>query len=107
VLDINDNYSSNRSSFYVEEGSFTRLRNLQVGYSLGPDALRKIGLSRLRFYVSGQNLITFTKYTGLDPDVTVTNIQEGFASQRDLSLGVDNGRYPLAASVIFGVNLEF
>jgi hypothetical protein len=107
ILDASDNYSTQRNSYYVEDGSFTRLRNLQIGYSLSPNTLRRVGLSRLRFYVSGQNLLTFTKYTGLDPDVTVTNITEGYTSKRDLSLGLDNGRYPTARSFIFGVNLEF
>jgi TonB-linked SusC/RagA family outer membrane protein len=107
VLDGSDNYSSQRSSFYVEDGGFTRLKNIQIGYSLSPNTLRRLGLSRLRFYISGQNLLTFTKYTGLDPDVTITNITEGFNSQRDLSIGLDNGRYPTARTFIFGVNLEF
>jgi len=107
VLDGGDNYSSQRNSYYVEDGSFTRLRNLQVGYSLNAANLKKLGLSRARFYVQGQNLLTFTKYSGLDPDVTITNITEGYNSQRDLSIGLDNGRYPLARSIIVGVNLEF
>jgi TonB-linked SusC/RagA family outer membrane protein len=106
-LDGGDNYSSQKSSFYVEDGSFTRLKNLQIGYSLSPETLRRIGLNRLRFYVSGQNLLTFTKYTGLDPDVTISNITDGYAAQRDLSIGLDNGRYPIARTFIFGVNLEF
>jgi TonB-linked SusC/RagA family outer membrane protein len=107
VLDGGDNYSSQRNSYYVEDGSFTRLRNLQVGYSLDAASLKKLGISRLRIYAQGQNLLTFTKYSGLDPDVTITNITEGFNSQRDLSLGVDNGRIPLARSFIVGINLEF
>jgi hypothetical protein len=107
VLDGLDNYSSQRNSYYVEDGSFTRLKNLQVGYSLTPAQLKKLGISKLRFYVQGQNLFTITKYSGLDPDVTVTNITEGFNSQRDLSLGLDNGRIPLSRSVIVGINLEF
>jgi TonB-linked SusC/RagA family outer membrane protein len=107
VIDGGDNYSSQRNSYYVESGSFTRLRNLQVGYSLDANKLRKIGFSRARFYLQGQNLFTLTKYTGLDPDVTITNITEGYNSQRDLSLGLDNGRYPIARNIIFGVNLEF
>jgi len=106
-IDGGDNYSSQRNSYYVESGSFTRLKNLQVGYSLDANTLKKLGLGRVRFYIQGQNLLTLTKYSGLDPDVTVTNITEGFNSQRDLSLGVDNGRIPLSRSVIFGVNLEF
>ncbi|MFM2145518.1 MAG: hypothetical protein RL732_354 [Bacteroidota bacterium] len=107
VLDGGDNYSAQRSSFYVEDGSFTRLRNLQVGYSLPSTSLKNLGLSRCRFYLQAQNLFTITKYSGLDPDVTVTNITEGYASQRDLSIGLDNGRYPLPRTVVFGVNLEF
>jgi len=107
VLDGGDNYSSNRNSYYVEDGSFTRLRNLQVGYSLDAASLKKLGISRLRVYAQGQNLLTFTKYSGLDPDVTISNITEGFNSQRDLSLGVDNGRIPLARTFVVGINLEF
>ena len=64
-------------------------------------------MNRFRIYAQGQNLLTFTKYSGLDPDVTITNITEGYNSQRDLSLGLDNGRYPLARSIIIGVNVEF
>jgi TonB-linked SusC/RagA family outer membrane protein len=107
VLDGGDNYSSQRNSYYVEDGSFTRLRNLQVGYTVNPTNLKKLGLTRARFYIQGQNLLTLTKYSGLDPDVTISNITEGYNSQRDLSIGVDNGRYPLARTVILGVNLEF
>ena len=107
VLDGGDNYSSQRNSYYVEDGSFTRLRNLQVGYSLDASSLKKLGINRLRIYAQGQNLLTFTKYSGLDPDVTVTNITEGFNSQRDLSLGVDFGRIPLARTFVVGINLEF
>ncbi|NBO57584.1 MAG: TonB-dependent receptor [Chitinophagia bacterium] len=107
VLDGGDNYSSQRNSYYVESGSFTRLKNLQIGYSLDANTLKKLGFSRARLYLQGQNLFTITKYSGLDPDVTITNITEGYNSQRDLSLGLDNGRYPLARNVIFGINLEF
>ncbi|MFM2146634.1 MAG: hypothetical protein RL732_1470, partial [Bacteroidota bacterium] len=107
VLDGGDNYSSQRNSYYVEDGSFTRLRNLQIGYSLPADLLKKLTLTKCRFYIQGQNLLTFTKYSGLDPDVTITNITEGYNSQRDLSIGLDNGRYPLARNFIFGINLEF
>ena len=107
VLDGGDNYSSQRNSYYVESGSFTRLKNLQVGYSLDANTLKKLGFTRARLYLQGQNLFTLTKYSGLDPDVTITNITEGYNSQRDLSLGLDNGRYPLARNIIFGVNLEF
>ena len=106
-LDGGDNYSSQRSSYFVEDGSFTRLRNLLIGYSLPASALSRVGFSRARVYIQGQNLFTIAKYSGLDPDVTVSNITEGYNSQRDLSLGVDYGRYPLPRTVIVGINLEF
>lgn len=107
VLDRNDNYSNQRSSFYVEDGSYLRARNIQIGYTLPNRLLSKAGIDRLRAYVQGQNLLTFTNYSGLDPDVTVDNIQQGFVQQRDYALGIDRGRYPTAATVLFGINLEF
>jgi TonB-dependent starch-binding outer membrane protein SusC len=107
ILDGGDNYSSQRNSYFVEDGSFTRLKNLQFGYTLPSNLISKAGMSKLRVYVQGQNLFTFSKYSGLDPDVTVSNITEGYNSQRDLSLGVDFGRIPLSKSFIFGANIEF
>jgi TonB-linked SusC/RagA family outer membrane protein len=107
VLDSDDNYSNQRNSWYVEDGSYLRLRNLQLGYSLGNDILGKFGIDKLRVYVQGQNLLTFTKYSGLDPDVTVRNIQEGYAQQRDYDLGVDHGRYPTTRTLLFGINVDF
>jgi TonB-dependent starch-binding outer membrane protein SusC len=107
VIDGGDNYSSQRNSYYVEDGSFTRLRNLQVGYTIPTSYASKIGMGKFRVYVQAQNLLTFTKYSGLDPDVTISNIQEGYASRRDLSLGVDYGRYPWTKSFIVGANIEF
>jgi TonB-linked SusC/RagA family outer membrane protein len=107
VIDGGDNYSSQRNSYFVENGSFTRLRNLQVGYTLPAGTMGKLNMSKIRLYVQGQNLFTLTKYSGLDPDVTISNITEGYNSQRDLSLGVDYGRYPITKSFIFGANIEF
>lgn len=106
-LDRNDNYSPQRSSFYVESGSYFRGKNLTLGYTLPAPLANKIGADRLRVYFQAQNLFTVTKYTGLDPDVTITNLTEGYNSKRDLSMGVDNGRYPLSRSFIVGANLEF
>ncbi|MFN8349141.1 MAG: TonB-dependent receptor [Spirosomataceae bacterium] len=107
ALDRNDNYSSQRSSFYVEPGSYFRAKNLTLGYTLPAALTSKIGLDRVRVYVQGQNLFTITKYTGFDPDVTITNITEGYNARRDLSMGVDNGRYPISRSMYLGINVEF
>lgn len=94
------NFSNNTQSvsYYVEDGSFLRLRNLQIGYTLPTDAISKIGLSRARVYVQGVNLLTFTKYSGIDPDIN---------NGPDQAFGVDFGNYPLVKQFIFGLNVSF
>jgi TonB-dependent starch-binding outer membrane protein SusC len=107
-LDANDNYSSQRSTFYVENGSYFRAKNITLGYTLPVALTQRAGLDRVRVYVQTQNLFTITKYTGLDPDVTIANITDGFSgSKRDLSMGVDNGRYPISQQIFFGAQIEF
>jgi len=94
------NFSNNTQSvsYYVEDGSFFRMRNLQLGYTLPTDAIGKIGLSRARLYVQGVNLFTATKYTGIDPDIN---------NGGDTAFGVDFGNYPLVKQFIFGLNVSF
>ena len=84
------------SNRFVEDGSFLRLRNITLGYTL--PAIK--GLYKARVYVSANNLYTFTKYSGYDPEV---NIFAGSNTQ----LGVDNGVYPVAKSVLGGVQVTF
>ncbi|MBZ4033258.1 TonB-dependent receptor [Flavobacterium sp. 17A] len=88
------------SSRMVENGSYLRIQNVTLGYSLPSDIISKIKLSRLRVYASGQNLFTFTKYTGYDPEV-------GAYNQDALMSGIDNGRYPVPRLISFGFNVEF
>ncbi len=104
VLNQNDSYSSSiTSSYYVESGSYLRLRNLQVGYTVPKAAAGKLGLENVRVYVQGQNLFTITKYSGADPDV---NIQSDNANE-ELLLGVDQAGFPQARQFILGVNVGF
>jgi TonB-linked SusC/RagA family outer membrane protein len=84
----------------IEDGSYLRIQNVTLGYSLPSDIISKIKLSRLRFYASAQNLFTFTDYTGYDPEV-------GSFNQDALLSGVDNGRYPTPRQISFGFNVEF
>ena len=93
------------TSYYVEDGSYTRLKNIQLGYTLPKDIAGKIGLDRLRFYVQGINLLTITDYQGLDPEVNLANYFAG--SRADLDMGVDRGSYPVAKSILFGINADF
>ncbi|HEY1194410.1 TonB-dependent receptor [Flavobacterium sp.] len=88
------------SSRMVENGSYLRIQNVTLGYSLPSDIISKIKLTRLRVYASGQNLFTFTKYTGYDPEV-------GAYNQDALMSGIDNGRYPVPRLISFGFNVEF
>lgn len=80
------------SSRFVENGSYLRLKTLQLGYSIPADVISKYGLSRCRFYVSGTNLCTITGYSGYDPEV---------------SGGVDYGNYPQSRTFLMGVQLAF
>ena len=83
---------------WLENGSYLRLRNLEIGYTLDKNMLRRTGFNNARFFVSGQNLLTFTSYTGLDPDIVGVNIFER---------GLDNGQYPALRIFSVGVNFGF
>ncbi|MVN90594.1 SusC/RagA family TonB-linked outer membrane protein [Mucilaginibacter sp. HME9299] len=86
------------SSYYKEDGSFLRLRNLTLGYNLNETkALRKIGIKGLRVYATGVNLYTWTNYSGFDPEIN---------SYTPLLPGVDNISYPRERSIIFGLNIK-
>jgi TonB-linked SusC/RagA family outer membrane protein len=95
-----DHINNAVSSRNIEDGSYLRIQNVTLGYSLPSDVISKIKLSRLRFYASGQNLYTFTKYKGYDPEI-------GSYNQDALLSGVDNGRYPTPVQITFGFNVEF
>jgi TonB-linked SusC/RagA family outer membrane protein len=92
--DNNGNFS-NTSDFYLENGSYLRIKNVTLGYTLHKPFLDKLKISNLRLYVTANNLFTITKYTGFDPEVG-----------SDLN-GIDLGRYPQARSVLFGLNVNF
>ncbi len=87
------------SSWAIEDGSFLRVNNLTVGYSLPVKSLIKMKISKLRFYFTANNLAVFTKYTGYDPEVSVRN--------SPLTPGLDYSAYPKSRSFIFGVNANF
>jgi len=92
-LDVNDSYSHALSSFYVQDGSYTRLRNLQIGYNLPASMMKVMGATRI--YVSGENLFTKTNYEGLDPALPAANINGSAGDVRDQYRGIDRGSYRL------------
>jgi len=107
VLDFSDNESGKYSTYWVEDGSFVRLRSVVLGYTLSKNVMAKAGISTARIYFQAQNLFTWTKYNGMDPDVTVVDMSNGNTPGRDLRTGVDLGRYPLSRQFIIGLNIEF
>ena len=106
-LDVSDTYSSQISSYYVENGSYVRLRNLRLGYTLPQTGYRFIPAGS-RLYVQAENLFTITGYNGLDPSLPPANIT-GSSGQdiRDQFRGVDQGVYPTSRTFSFGITTSF
>jgi TonB-dependent starch-binding outer membrane protein SusC len=92
------------SSRFLEDGSYIRLKNLQLGYTIPEKILAMAGVSKTRLYVSGTNLLTLTKFTGLDPEMTVSDNSK---NEGDRSAGIDWGTYPSAMTIMFGIDITF
>lgn len=100
---LNDPNDNDRiSDRYVEDGSFLRIKNITLGYTFPKALLNKAKIENLRVYVNIQNLYTFTKYTGYDPEVGAST-----QDSTGLTYGLDNGRYPSPAMYSFGLNITF
>jgi len=94
------------TSEFVEDGSFLRLKNISLGYTLkDSNALKSIGGESLRFYISGQNLITLTDYSGIDPEISTGKGFDG--TFNDAAAGVDVGAYPISKTFTLGLNFKF
>lgn len=102
IMDANDQISSQVSSYLIEDGSFFRIRNIQLTYSLPADLGSRLGLSRAQVYLQGQNLITLTGYNGLNPEIQPQPDREN----TDTTLGFDGGYMPVARTLIFGLNVS-
>ncbi len=90
------NFNSRVSDYFLEDASFVRLRNLQIGYTIPKEFTSKYKVNRLRLYVGAYNLFTITKYSGFDPDLSNTST---------FSRGVDRGYYPISKSFVVGINV--
>ena len=107
-LDVSDTYSSVLSSFYVEDGSYVRMRSLQLGYTI-PNDMRYIGaaLTGTRVYFQADNLFTITGYDGLDPALPSLNVTGAAGDIRDQSRGIDVGTYPSNRVLSIGISTTF
>ncbi|MDR0429755.1 MAG: TonB-dependent receptor [Tannerellaceae bacterium] len=95
--DENGNYQK-FSDYMLQNGSYLRLRNLQIGYTFGKDMIGKLGVNNLRLYIAAQNLFTITRYDGFEPETSSSSVT---------TLGIDYGNYPNARSFLLGVNVSF
>lgn len=86
------------TDYFLEDGSFLRLRNIALGYSIKSAILDKLGINNFRIYVSAQNALTWTKYSGFDPEVGSSNPFNG---------GLDRGNYPVSATYLTGLSIGF
>lgn len=97
IADPNQNYFR-VSDFYIHDGSYLRLKSLTLGYTLPNSVTQKLSISKLRFYITTTNLLTFTKYNGFDPEI---------GAKSSLDVGIDRNIYPQARTILFGFNLNF
>jgi len=103
-LNANDTFSQQISTYFVEDGSYMRLKNIQLTYTVPTTVLKKIRLSSMQIYVQGQNLFTLTGYKGLDPDI---NIRNSGADNQDIHMGIDEGAFPVSKSYNVGLRVGF
>ena len=96
------NYNGNDeiSERYIEDGSYVRIKNVSLGYTFPKKMIRPWGLENLRAYINLQNLATFTKYNGFDPEI-------GASTANANVYGLDNGRYPSPTTYSFGLSVTF
>jgi TonB-linked SusC/RagA family outer membrane protein len=97
---VQDISNARNSTRFVEDGSYVRLKSITLAYNFDAPFLSKWGVHKLSLYTTGQNLLTFTNYSGFDPEVNAFGRSE-------TELGIDYGTYPQARTVTVGVNLEF
>lgn len=101
-IPVNRNATHNNyrghTDYWMEDGTFVRLRNVSLGYTFNKNKIEQFGLKRLRLYVAAQNPLTLTKYTGYDPEVGGNGLS---------TRGIDKGRYPISRQVRAGVQIDF
>jgi hypothetical protein len=104
---VGNNSNREISSRFVEDGSYVRLKNIALGYNLPSLVTEKLGMDNVRFSVSAQNLLTFTNYSGLDPEVNYFGASGDNNTSSNTVQGFDFGNYPTIKSVNFSLNIKF
>ena len=104
-LDQNDIFSHAISSFYLEDGSYVRLRNVQIGFNVPASWIQWLPAARI--YLQAENLFTLTGYPGLDPALSVSSQFGPAGDIRDQYRGVDRGNYPSSKTISVGITTSF
>lgn len=99
--------NSNPSTRYLEDGSYLRIKSLTIGYKFNPKLLRSIHVNNLFVYLTTENLFTFTKYSGFDPEVSAFSTNGSSTTNQNTALGVDYGTYPQSRDFLLGLKLSF
>lgn len=103
----NDWTNSNPSTRYIEDGSYLRVKSVTLGYSFNPSVLTHIKMHSCMVYLTAENLLTFTKYSGFDPEVSTFSSNGESATNQNTALGVDYGNYPQSRDIVLGVKISF
>ncbi len=99
--------NSEPSTRYIENGSYLRVKSLTLGYTLPKTLIDRLKITRLQIYVTSENLLTFTKYSGFDPEVSAFNASSQDNTSKNTAPGVDYGTYPQSRDLIIGLNVTF
>ncbi len=99
--------NSEPSTRYIENGSYLRVKSLTLGYSLPKTLIDRLKITRLQIYVTSENLLTLTKYSGFDPEVSAFNASSQDNTSKNTAPGVDYGTYPQSRDLIIGLNVTF
>lgn len=103
----NDWANSNPSTRYLENGSYLRVKSLTLGYTIDPSVLTRLKITRCMVYFTAENLLTFTKYSGFDPEVSAFSGSGQDATNQNTAPGVDFGTYPQSRDFVLGVKISF
>ena len=98
MTSFNPNRNWRSSDLYIKDGSYVRLKTMQFGYTIPEQITKRVSIQKLRLFVSGENLLTFTGYDGFDPEI---------ASGGYTTIGIDRGIYPQARTISLGANISF
>jgi len=108
VTSVGRGFDGNGSSYWVQDNSYLRIRNVNLSYDMSPAVLKKMNITRLRFYASVYNLHTFTKYLGYDPEANTSYYYDSPDGTGGSQVsGADYLAYPTARTYSVGVNLTF